>query len=438
MTIQRYASNAFWLVGDQLIGNALGFVVLVYVARVLGPEAYGMYAYVFSLALLMGSLSQLGLDGLVIRELINKPDRQSETLATALSLRLVVAMTIAAVIVAYGYWLDDHSVEERLLFQAAACGVVAGPVGAIASCWFKARLQAVYPSVANIMGALFGGGMKIVVTALGFGVVWVGVGQLFSTLVASVALLALYLWLGGPSLSPANASLHRAREMLGESWKLLVGSTFAMIYMQIDITMLRFLVGSGAAGEYAVAVRIVMLTTIFASALTTTLFPALIRARSNPDPARYWMLMRGTFALLFLSSYALSAGFFFLGPAALVFAFGADYATAGEVLACLALVLPFAFARMVITRWVILEGQGNFLIASEALGAAVNITLNFLLIPRLGLLGAAVSTIAAFMLTTLLCPLASSAGRVLLGKMLCALVNPISPSLWMFRNGHRA
>ncbi len=397
-----------------------------------------MYAYVFSLALLLGSFSQMGLDGLIVREVINKPNYHSETMATALGLRFGAAVVIAFGIIAYGYAIESHTDEERLLFQAAAGVVAAGPVGAVIGCWYKAQLQSMYPSVDNILGAVLGGGLKICVTGLGLGVAWIGVGQLLSTFAASVVLLALYLRLDGPSLSPARASLGRAKEMLGESWKLLLGSTFSMVYKQIDITMLRFLVGSSAAGEYAVAIRVVMLTTIFAGALSTTIFPSLVRACSEPDLERYWMLIKGTFALLFAASYVLSAGIFPLGPTTFVLAFEAEYAAAGKLLPWTALLLPFAFARMAITRWVLVEGKGNFLIISEAVGATANIALNFTLIPSMGTSGALASTVAAFILTTLFCPLVSSSSRTLSLQMLRAMVNPISPSLWMLRNKKRA
>ena len=424
-----------WLMADQLIANALAFLVLIYVARSLGPQDYGIYAYVFSIALLLGSLTQLGLDGLVIRELLKNPHDQAEILGTTAALRLAVAAVMAAGIVGFGYAVEQHTYQEQQLFLAAAVTVFVGPASAVVACWFKAKLQAVYPSISNIIASAAAGAMKIGFLAGGLGVVWVGVGQALGVIVGAGVIVLLYARLGGPSYSEWRFSLSRARSLLGESWKLLVGSTFAMIYMQIDITMLRLMVNSEAAGEYAIAARVVMMTTLFAGALTTTLFPSLIRAHADDDTLRYHAMLRGTFGMMFVSSYVLVVGFVLLGPTILVVAFGAEYAASETALVLLSMVLPFAFARMVITRWIILERQGNYLIGSEVAGASVNVTLNFLLIPTYGGIGAAISTILSFVVTTILCLAFTARGRILLALMLSSMINPVSPALWMVRHG---
>ena len=86
---RRYLHNTGWIVAEKLFVMALGFVATVVVARYLGPGDFGILAYATSLAALFGIAGHLGLQGLVVRELVKKPALRAETLGTTAVLKLV-------------------------------------------------------------------------------------------------------------------------------------------------------------------------------------------------------------------------------------------------------------------------------------------------------------------------------------------------------------
>ena len=71
--INRIGGNLAWLVGDRLFRMAIGVVVLGFVARYLGTASFGDLNYAIGLTAIFSSLATLGIEGIVIRELVRYP-----------------------------------------------------------------------------------------------------------------------------------------------------------------------------------------------------------------------------------------------------------------------------------------------------------------------------------------------------------------------------
>lgn len=428
--MKRYLVNSSWMVGDNLASAIVGMAVMAVVARVLGPTAFGSYAYAFSLATLFGMFGHLGLDGLLTRELVDRPDEQPATLGTVFGVKLAGFFAGALAMIGFGLLVPAHGAAERWLFVAAALFVLAGAPANIIVTWFRARTDARPAALSGLAGTLGGGGVKLALLAAGAGIVAMGFAQAAAGALTTILALAFYRHharaLGRWRFDPA-----RARRLLGESWLLFAGSLLAALYMNIDIAMVRLLAGAEAAGRYAVPARCIQIAQIVAIAVSTSVFPRLIAARAV-DPDAMMRLLRLACCALVLLAYAAIAGVALVGEPLLVLIFGPAYAGSGLLLLLLSLSLPLAFCRYLITRWIILERQGRYLVASEAFGAAANIALNLVLIPRFGGAGAAVATLVAYFAASLLSLALYAPTRPLFAIVAGALVNPLTPLLRHF------
>jgi O-antigen/teichoic acid export membrane protein len=83
-----------------------------------------------------------------------------------------------------------------------------------------------------------------------------------------------------------------------------------------------------------------------------------------------------------------------LAPAAIAFAFGTEYAPAGPVLQLLIWAIPLAQLREPATAAILAARREHRLLHQNAIGTVLNLTLNFTLIPRYGMFGAAIATVA--------------------------------------------
>ena len=96
--VQRVVSNTGWLLGDRIFRIAVGLLVGIWVARYLGAEQFGLIAYATAIVTLVTPLASLGLDNIVVRDLVRRQHDPGLTLGTCVLLQLagsVAAMSVA-------------------------------------------------------------------------------------------------------------------------------------------------------------------------------------------------------------------------------------------------------------------------------------------------------------------------------------------------------
>ena len=81
-------ANAGWLIAGKLAQSVLGFVITVFTSRFLGPSNYGLISYAMSLAQFVLPIVQLGLNAVLVYEIVNSSDKEGEILGTALIINI--------------------------------------------------------------------------------------------------------------------------------------------------------------------------------------------------------------------------------------------------------------------------------------------------------------------------------------------------------------
>ena len=93
--IRKVFANGFWLLLDKLSKLFVGLIVIAMVAKHLGPEEFGIWNYAIALTTIIGVIEQLGLEKVLIKELIIDPSAKNKIVATALSLRILAGIITA-------------------------------------------------------------------------------------------------------------------------------------------------------------------------------------------------------------------------------------------------------------------------------------------------------------------------------------------------------
>ncbi|EMY25275.1 polysaccharide biosynthesis domain protein [Leptospira interrogans serovar Australis str. 200703203] len=84
--------NSGWLFFDKIFRMGMGMFLGVWIARYLGPDSYGKLNYVIAYIALIGSFTNLGLDGVVVRELIKEKAQKQEIISTSFLLQLIAGI----------------------------------------------------------------------------------------------------------------------------------------------------------------------------------------------------------------------------------------------------------------------------------------------------------------------------------------------------------
>lgn len=372
----------------------LALLIGTWVARYLGPEKFGMLSYVTASITLFKPLLNLGLAGIVTRELVRYPEEQESLLATSAGLRLMASLLFVAVSVLLLIILESEPVYALLAF-VLACSFAGRMVFEVYQYYFRSRVEAKYGVIAQIAGHLGLAISRIVFILAGAGVVCFAVGQLVGVLATSVALLIFFFRKNKALISLKDFEASRAKGLLAESWPLIFGNVFSLIYLNIDQLMLQQMLGLKQVGQYAAAVRISSLFFFLPVAISWSIQPAMVRfhQRSNEEFRKRISQLLAVFAV---------AGYLFAGIIVLTsnvtvsLLFGSAYQDSSYILKIHAWSLLFMFLQQPRGLWVSTESHFKFVMVGNIGAGVLNIGLNLILIPRLGTEGAAWATLVSY------------------------------------------
>ena len=177
--------------GDKVTNLGVGFLVTVVVARYLGPEEFGLFSYAISVSTLFAAAGHMGLSGLVVREIVKRPDERGTTLGTTLGLKLIGMGGGYLLLLLYAGLYEGISSIEFVLLATAGAVLLLRPFD-IVDFWFQAFVQARYVSFARISGLLISSALKVSCVFLGASVIYFVAANVIQALVVAAMLLVLY------------------------------------------------------------------------------------------------------------------------------------------------------------------------------------------------------------------------------------------------------
>ena len=394
----KIIDNIGWLFLDRVLRLGLGLLVGVWVARYLGPEQFGLYSFAGAFIGLFVAASGLGLQGIVVRDIVLNPDCKEETLGTAAALHFAGGLLAYLLVICTIFWLrPDDSLAKVLV--AILGSIMLFKVSDVAIYWFESQVMSKYIVLAQ-------NGCFLIFSAIKVGLILSNAPLLaFAWANAAEALLVAFivmimLGLHGPQIYKLRVSLQRAKTLLSDSWPLLLSGVTIIIYMKIDQIMLGQMIGDDAVGIYSAAVRISEVWYFVPMMIVASVFPSILEAKKN-GKAHYNRRLQHLYALMVWLSVAIALPMTFLSTTVVVALFGPAYAESGPVLAVHIWSSVFVFLGVASSQWFIAEGRQILSFQRSLLGAIVNILLNLLLIPKFGAIGAAYATILSYAVAAL-------------------------------------
>ena len=137
--LQAAMGNTAWLMVDKVLRLVLGLVIAVWMARAFGPEIFGRYSFALAFVALFTSIAALGLDKVVVRDLVRAADGGERIIGSAALLKLlgagcaVLMCNLAAMVV-----VPDNQ-ETRLLVAIISLGLLFRVFDVI-DFWFQSQV----------------------------------------------------------------------------------------------------------------------------------------------------------------------------------------------------------------------------------------------------------------------------------------------------------
>jgi O-antigen/teichoic acid export membrane protein len=387
--------------GLHLAATALAVLTSVVLARLLGPSGYGAYAFAFAVVNLLGVPAVVGFDQLTIRE-ISAYRTAGETRAAAGLLRrgdqlaLLASLALAGLTALYA-WLFGAG-WDPLLRDVLLIGLPAVPLLALV----RVR-QGVLQGLQRIVRGQL---PETVVLPLLF-LLLVGVFLLLpgrsldatttvalhvvaaaGTLIFGWLLLRLHL----PDEIASAEPRFRTREWLASAIPLLFVAGLYVVNSKADTVMLAGFKGPEPVGIYNVASRGAGFVAFFLVAGQRALAPTISRLHEESERERLQRVVTAVVRVVVALTLPVALTFVLAGEWILTWVYGAEFAAGAPALAILAVAYLLAVATGPVGYLLMMTGHERDAARGVGVGAALNVTLNALLIPHWSVLGAAVAT----------------------------------------------
>ena len=397
----------------------MGLLVGVWVARYLGPSRFGQLNYAIAFAALFSALATLGLDGIVVRELVTQPDRRDQILGASFTLKLIGGcIAFISVELAIHLLYPADPLTSRLV-GIIAVGMIFQAFDVI-DFWFQSRVQSKYTVYAKNAAFLVLAVIKVILILLGAGL------QAFAWAAsAEIALGALGLVVVFSKTESARrfawGHWPDMRGLLVASWPLLLSGLAIMLYMRIDQVMLAGMSGVKEVGLYSAALRLSEVWYTIPTVIVTSVMPSLTKARSISVQDYYQNLQRLLVNLAGVA-YLVAISITLTSTYLITFLYGHAYSAAGPILSVHIWAAVFVFLGVGASPWILNEGLMRYSLYQTTMGALANIGLNFILIPKYGALGCAIATAISQALSAWLSNMLFSETRPLFRLQVSALL----------------
>ncbi|MDZ8108098.1 MAG: flippase [Nostoc sp. DedQUE12a] len=388
--LRAIITNTGWLFADRILRMGVGLIVGVWVARYLGVQQYGLFNYAMAFVALFSPLATLGLDNIVVRDIVRDSSNKEKILGTTFWLKLLGGFSSLLLAVSVICVLrQDQKITVWLVAILASVGIFQA-VDAI-DFWFQSQVLSKYTVVAKNTAFVIVTLVRIALINMQAPLIafaWVTLAE-FS--LGAVGLAIAYR-IKGYSLGLWRWSFPVAKTLLKDSWPLILSGMTIMIYMKIDQIMLGEMIGDSAVGIYSAASRISEVWYFIPTAIVSSVSPTIFAAKQTSETL-YYQRIRQLLRLMVVVSIAIAIPMSFLSGSIITMLFGNGYVAAGQVLAIHIWASLFVFMGVATSPWFIAEGLTHLSLNRTLLGAIINIVLNFLLIPHYAGVGAAIATV---------------------------------------------
>ncbi|MBN1997994.1 flippase [candidate division KSB1 bacterium] len=373
----------------QFLYTILAFILIPFATRYLDNDGYGLYTLAATLGFFITMAGDLGLSTLLTREISKNRRPASRLFFCANGIKTATTPIAVGVLLIYlklgGF--DAIGIQAILIFALSSI--------------FSAFTQAIF--------AVFRGFEKIQYETLGVFIdklLSVTLGILFlvlefdirvfisSFLIAAVVKFALALFYLTRKFIPFGVTfnLTRSRVLLRTAVPFGISVFLAMCYNYLDIIMLSVMTNLKEVGLYSVSYKLLSLTTIIPTVLTTAFLPQLsIHFRDSKTLSA--LFLKGC-TFLFIFSFPMIP-FVFLLPKEIILLISGPGWDGSDI--ALQILVFAAFAQMLNSFFVPLYAAVNLqnkIVRYQIIGLVVNIVLNSILIPIISFRGAAIATVA--------------------------------------------
>jgi O-antigen/teichoic acid export membrane protein len=388
---RRLGGNVFWLIANRMARMVVSVVVLGAVSRHLGVSQFGLLNYGISIAAIFSTVASLGFEGIVIRKLVQHPDKTSVILCTSFWMRLIGGIGAIGLVAAVSVASRDTS-QGTLLCAVVSLGFLPGAMEVL-ELWFQKNILAKHTVKARVGSALVAGAMRLGLVASGASIMAFAWMQAIEAALAAAALVWVYR-LHGETFREWRFDGACARRIFRECWPLILSGVLVAVYFRVEQFLVKRQLGDFSVGIYYASVRVVEMWGFIPTVILATVYPILVEKHASGSLEDRDRRLQLIFDVLTGMGFLVAISVTGLAPLLVPVVFGAEFAPAAHVLMIHAWMAPVMFSACVRSQYMLLEDATVYHTFAAAMGIAINIPLTLVLMRFFDANGAAMAVVA--------------------------------------------
>ena len=398
--------GGFYLLWGIVISTVVSAVGVIILARILQPQAYGLYTITLAAPNLIGTFRDWGMNSAIVKYTAQysaeeNEERVREILLAGLVFEIILGLGLSFLSFLLSGFIaaDIFKRPISVLIQVSSFTILAGAFLNAAQAAFTGREQMQPSSVTLVFQALFRSVLSPVLVYLGFGVsgavVGYAAGMLGGGLVGFVLMLGIYKSLRKKNVFTEPLEVWKTMKFM---FRYALPLSFSNIFVTFLTQFYNFIIAIYASnfliGNYAVANNFTVLLAFFATPIATMLFPAFSKLNADEDKETLKIVFKGSIKYSTLLLIPPTVAVIALGTPLVSTLFGTKYASAPMFLALLATqYLLTAFGSLSAGELISGQGKTRLYLELALVTMAIGVPLAILLVPTLHVVGLIITMI---------------------------------------------
>lgn len=398
MSITRNVlKNTFFITFSSIATKIIAFLVAICLARHLGVEYFGKYNFVITYLMMFGFVASFGLEPVVIRETSRDPSLIDKIMDNSILIRFVtsvIAILLAIIFIKIMKFPADATfyvilTSGVLLFQG---------LSSLVESLFQSQLKMEYTAVSWILSKIIFGLLVLLVILQEGGLIGIFLAY-FASEVSRTFISFIYS--KKFSNFSFNLEIKVCKNLVKESLPFVLGYGLFVLYNRFDILMLSKMQGDLAVGFYSAAYKLTEPLLFLPSALATTLMPVMANLFVRDKDKLNYTYNLGT-KYIFMLMLPITIGGFLLSDEIISIIYKQAFINSSLVFKILTVTIIFNSLNSIQTALLMSTNKQQLNNLSVSICAALNIILNFILIPKYSYVGAGVATLISLVCLYLL------------------------------------
>lgn len=385
----KIVKNASWIIVSKIIQSILGLVITMLIARYLGPKNFGVISYAASLVGFVTPLVFLGLNNVLVQEITKNPDKEGVIIGTSILLSIISALFCMLGVIIFTFFANAGE-TETIIVSSLYSLILIFQVLDLIQYWFQAKLLSKYSSIISLVAYFIVSGYKVILLIYQKSIYWFSISNAIGYFIISISLILLYFKLGGQRFS---FSKEIGIKLLARSKHYILAGLMIAIFAQTDKIMIKLMISDAATGYYSAAVSVASMTSFVYLAIIDSFRPVIFKYHEE-SKEKFELNIKRLYSIIIYISLAQAIIMTIFSSLIIHILYGSAYSGAINALRIICWYTTFSYLGSIRNIWILCMNLQKYLFVINLSGALLNVVLNLLLIPVIGIEGAAIASFA--------------------------------------------